>query len=71
MNLDLSAGGNDSLLIPSERKLVKARGERAAVVRDARNRLVMLYRAWGKPDSPAAWQARIDRSLIGTPQQAQ
>jgi len=48
-----------ALLVPSEKKLVEARGEGAPVVKDARARLVALYTAWGKPAEAARWQDKI------------
>ena len=49
----------EALLIPAEKKLVEERGEDAAVVGDARNRIVALYTAWGKPAEAARWEARV------------
>ncbi|HRP07659.1 MAG TPA: serine/threonine-protein kinase [Gemmatimonadales bacterium] len=50
----------EPLLLTSERQLVEARGPQAGPVQDARQRLVHLYTAWGKPDEAARWQARLD-----------
>ena len=49
----------EALLIPAEKKLVEERGEDAAVVGDARKRIVALYTAWGKPAEAARWEARV------------
>ncbi len=52
-------GEAEALLVPAERRLVEARGERAPVVADARGRLVQLYEAWGRPADAERWQAEI------------
>jgi serine/threonine-protein kinase len=49
----------EQLLLRSERELVASRGEQAPIIRDARQRLVMLYTAWKKPASADAWRARL------------
>ncbi len=49
----------EALLVASERKLVDARGEDAAVVSDARGRLAALYNAWGKPTEATRWQTLV------------
>lgn len=46
-------------LLRSEQALVAARGEQAEPVRDARDRLVRLYEAWGKPAEADRWRARL------------
>ena len=43
----------EALLLPAEKKLVEARGNKAPVVADARGRIVRLYEAWGKPAEAA------------------
>jgi hypothetical protein len=48
-------------LLASERKLLEARGEEAPVIQDARNRLVKLYEAWGKPEQAALWKGRLKK----------
>lgn len=49
-------------LLRSEQALVAARGEQAETVRDAWNRLVTLYEAWGRPAQAAEWRARVAAS---------
>jgi hypothetical protein len=51
-----------ALLLPAERKLVEARGEEAPVVNDVRKRIVTLYKAWGKNDEAADWEAKLSGS---------
>ena len=51
-----------ALLLPAERKLVDARGEDAPVVNDVRKRIVTLYKAWGKNDEAAEWEAKLSGS---------
>src|SRR5690606_3760428 len=46
----------ESLLLPAEQQLAAIRGEEAAVVSDARARLVRLYEAWGREDDAARWR---------------
>jgi hypothetical protein len=50
----------ESLLIGSEAELLELRGPMAQPVKDTRQRLVDLYRAWNKPTEAAVWQARLD-----------
>ncbi|MEO5799867.1 MAG: tetratricopeptide repeat protein, partial [Gemmatimonadales bacterium] len=49
----------EAMLVASEEALVKARGEDAPIVQDARNRLVKLYQAWQKPAEAEKWRARL------------
>lgn len=49
----------EPLLLTSERALVTSRGEAAPIVRDARERLVALYEAWGKASDAAAWRSKV------------
>lgn len=51
----------ERLLLASEQALVTSRGEAANIVADARNRIVMLYDAWGKPEQAAGWRAKLAR----------
>jgi tetratricopeptide (TPR) repeat protein/tRNA A-37 threonylcarbamoyl transferase component Bud32 len=51
----------ESLLLPSEKGLVAARGESAPIVQDARRRIVRLYESWGKPAEAAKWKALLPR----------
>jgi serine/threonine-protein kinase len=50
----------ERLLLESEAELLEKRGEMAQPVRDARQRLVDLYHAWGRPQQAAAWQEKLD-----------
>ncbi|NOT09856.1 MAG: serine/threonine protein kinase [Gemmatimonadales bacterium] len=52
-------------LLASEQKLLAARGEEAPVMQDARNRLVRLYEAWGRPAQAEAWRARLRKKASG------
>lgn len=54
----------EPLLVGSEQALVASRGETAPIVRDARERLVALYEAWGKPREAAAWNAKRGTALV-------
>lgn len=49
----------ETLLLTAERKLVEIRGEDAPVVNDVRKRIVALYKAWGKTDETAKWEAQV------------
>jgi serine/threonine protein kinase/tetratricopeptide (TPR) repeat protein len=49
------------LLLPAFQSLQGARGEPPARRAQARERLIMLYEAWGKPDEAAAWRAKRPR----------
>ncbi len=46
------------LLLSAEKRLTEVRGEDAAPTRLARERLVELYRRWGKPVQMADWQRK-------------
>ncbi len=46
----------ESLLVAGERELLALRGPQAQPVKDARQRLVDLYMAWGKPEEAAKWR---------------
>ena len=50
----------EKLLLDSEAELLEKRGAKAQPVRDARQRLVDLYLAWGRPQQAAAWQEKLD-----------
>ena len=50
----------ESLLIASEQELLALRGAKAQPVKDARQRLVDLYRAWNRPADAAEWLARLN-----------
>ncbi|HTE43072.1 MAG TPA: tetratricopeptide repeat protein, partial [Steroidobacteraceae bacterium] len=60
-NLTLMKGYDEaeSMLVASEQKLVAARGEGAPIIADARQRLVDLYTAWGKPEAAERWRRRL------------
>jgi hypothetical protein len=49
----------EPMLLESEKALVEARGESAPIVKDARERIVRMYEAWGKPGEAAKWRAVI------------
>ncbi len=55
----------EALLLAAERDLVDSRGEEAPIIRDARDRLVWLYEAWGRPDEAGMWKARLDSASTG------
>jgi serine/threonine-protein kinase len=52
----------ERLLVAAEQVLVAQRGEKSPQVRDTRNRLVALYRNWGRPAEAARWRARVSSS---------
>jgi eukaryotic-like serine/threonine-protein kinase len=49
----------ETLLLAAEQRLVELRGENAPVVRDTRQRLVMLYEAWQRPADAEHWRVRL------------
>ena len=49
----------EARLLAGEAALVKARGEEAPIIQDARKRLVSLYTAWDKPAEAARWRAKL------------
>ena len=49
----------ETLLLQSEAKLVKYRGEKSPVVNDARVRLVKLYDAWGRKTDADNWRTKL------------
>ncbi len=48
----------EALLLPAERQLAAELPHELEPVQDVWRRLAELYRAWGKPDEAAKWQAR-------------
>jgi hypothetical protein len=40
--------------------------EDRALIAEAGNRLVNLYKAWGKPDKAAEWEARLKQATSGS-----
>ncbi|MEJ0085659.1 MAG: serine/threonine-protein kinase [Pseudomonadota bacterium] len=49
----------EKILLDTEQRLLAARGEGAPVIADARQRLVMLYEAWNKPEEAARWRSKL------------
>jgi serine/threonine protein kinase/tetratricopeptide (TPR) repeat protein len=52
----------EALLLRAEQRLTEARGAESIPAQLARQRLVELYRRWGKPAKVAEWQATITKS---------
>ncbi|MCB9504674.1 MAG: serine/threonine protein kinase [Gemmatimonadales bacterium] len=55
----------ERLLLGSEAQLAAAREAQSPQVRDARERLIRLYTAWGKPAEVARWRARLEEGAAG------
>jgi serine/threonine-protein kinase len=56
----------EPLLLGSESQVASERDARSPQVRDARERLVRLYTAWGKPVAAEHWQALIEEGDSGS-----
>lgn len=51
----------ESILLDAERELMASLGNDSAIVTEARQRLVDLYAAWGRPEDAARWQNQLPR----------
>jgi eukaryotic-like serine/threonine-protein kinase len=60
LTLDGRFAEAEQLLLAAESRVLEVRGAESVAVADQRQRLVALYKRWGKPAEAAKWQERLD-----------